>query len=115
MTIVRSYPEELSKKQSYDLTMNPKTQKMLDAVGTVLDIAAWCHYKDNNGKDGAEQDIMSILTPEGEIYATNSETFRKDFFRMVDLFGPDGVDCVEVITGTSKAGRPFVDCAYAGK
>lgn len=113
MEIIKNYPEELSNKQKYDLTMSPKTQKMSSAKGSVLEIAAFCRYLDAD-KDGEAREVMSILTPDGEIFATNSATFMDDFERMCDLFGPGGVGAIEVISGTSKAGREFITCAYAG-
>jgi len=113
MTILKSYPETLSKKALYNLTMSPKTQKMTTAKGSTLEVAAWCLYDDVD-KEGEVRRVLSIQTPEGEIFATNSATFQDDFLRMVDLF--DGVvSAIEVISGTSKGGREFIDCAYAGE
>lgn len=113
MTILKSYPETLTKKELYNLTMSPKTQKMTTAKGSILEVAAWCLYDDVD-KEGEVRRVLSIQTPEGEIFATNSATFQDDFFRMVDLF--DGVvTTIEVISGTSKGGREFIDCAYAGE
>ena len=114
MQIIKTYPEELSKKQTYDLTMSPKIRKMKDAKGSTIDVAAWCFYEDAD-KDGGElRAVLSILTPEGEILATNSPTFQADFAAMCDLFGDGGVDRLEIISGQSKAGREFITCAYAG-
>lgn len=114
MKIEESYPENLTNKQKYDLTMSPKTRKMKDAKGTVLEISAWCVYTDAD-KDGNDRQVLSLLTPEGETYATNSATFADDFDKMVDLFGADGITAIEVISGTSKAGREYITCAYAGE
>ena len=114
MQIVNSYPEQLTKKQKYDLTMSPKTCKMKDVKGGALDVAAWCLYDDVD-KDGEARRVLTIQTPEGETYATNSATFQTDFLSMVELFGPGGVDRVEIISGMSKAGREFITCCYAGE
>lgn len=113
MNIIKTYPENLSNKQIYDLTMSPKTQKMSSAKGSLIEIAAFCRYLDVD-KDGEAREVFSVLTPDGEIFATNSPTFMDDFDRMCDLFGPGGVGGIEVISGTSKAGREFITCAYAG-
>ena len=112
MTIKKCYPETLTNKQKYDLTMNPKTQKMTSAKGSTIEIAAWCYYEDAD-KEGELRTVLSLQTPEGELFATNSATFQDDFFRMVDLFGT--VSAIDVISGISKGGREFIDCAYAGE
>lgn len=113
MKIITSWPENLTKAQMYKLTMSPETGKMKDAVGTVLEIAAWALYTDGDGDQ--ERDVLAILTPEGETYGTNSSTFQGDFADMADLFGAGGVDKIRVISGTSKAGRQYITCAYAGE
>ena len=115
MEILRIYPENASKKQRYDLTMNPKNQKMSLCEGQRLEIAGWCHYVDADAKSGEARELFSIQTPEGEVYATNSPTAWREFERMVDVFGPDGVSAVEVTSGTSKNGRKFITLVYAGE
>ena len=106
--------KELTTEEMYYLTMSPETQKMSDNIGQVVDIEAWIIYQDVN-KDGDMQKILSILTPEGETLATNSATFMGDFERLMDLFSQNNetVKRVEIISGTSKAGRQFVTVKYA--
>ena len=112
MTILNTYPETLTNAQKYALILSPKTQKMKDAKGSVLEISAWCHYTDA-ASNGEEREILAVLTPDGESFATNSATFVKDFLKMVDLFG-DELRSIEVISGTSKTGREYITCAYVG-
>lgn len=113
MKIINS-SANLTPKEIYSLTMSPKTKKMKDAISSRIEIAAWASYEDVNKKTGEVQEILSIMTPEGEIFATNSPTFKEDFFQMQDLFRDMGetVHAISVITGTSKAGREFISCAY---
>ena len=113
MIINKSFPADLDKRTIYSLTMSPRTMKMKDAKGQTLDVKAWALYTDLD-QDGNDRQVLAVLTPEGETYATNSPTFQDDFFRMVELFGADGVDAIEVISGISKAGREFITCAYGG-
>lgn len=115
MNIIRMHPENPGKKITYSLTMSPKMRNMKELKGATLDVSAWCKYEDVDAKTNELRPILSIMSPEGEVYGTNSATFIDDFERMVDLFGPDGVEAVEVISGTSKAGREFITCAYAGE
>lgn len=114
MKILQHYPEELTKKHIYALTMSPKIGRMKDAKGSQLDVAAWCIYEDAD-KDGEVRQVLSIATPEDEVLATNSMTFMTDFLSMVELFGPGGVDRIEIISGMSKNGREYITCSYAGK
>lgn len=114
MKIVKS-SENLSVKDIYHLTMNPQTQKMKDVIGQRIEIAAWAEYEDLNRKDNTTQNILAIKTPDGETFATNSPTFKNDFSAMVELFESMGekVGAVEVVSGTSNAGREYITCVYA--
>ncbi len=114
MEILKKSKETFTPKELYVLTMSPETQKMKDAISQTIEVGNFCLYEDTNSK-GELQNILAISTPEGECIATNSATFIEDFFRMQDLFSGCGevVKSVKVISGTSKAGREFITCAYA--
>jgi hypothetical protein len=108
----------LSTEDKYYLTMSPDIQKMSDQQGQILDIDKWLIYSDANEDKNAEakeQQILSIMTKEGEVFATNSPTFIKDFQKLVDLFNSSNekVEKIEIISGLSKAGRTFITCKYA--
>lgn len=106
---------ELTAAQRYHLTKSPAVQKMKNCVGKTLNMEQWCMYIDSD-KEGKEQRILSILTTDGEVYATNSPTFIDSFEEMQEIFTDAGeqVHAVNVISGTSKAGREYITCVYAG-
>lgn len=106
---------ELTAKDIYTLTMNPNTQKMKDVKGQRIEIDRWAIYEDINKKTEEPQQILSIATPEGETFATNSPTFIDDFVNMISLFHSMGEDvpAIVVSSGTSKAGREFTTCLYS--
>lgn len=109
MTTINRSSKELTKKEIYQMTMSPKIQKISDNKGVVIDVAAYCFYSDVKN-DGKTVDILSVMDADGSIYATNSPTFRDDFEKICEIM--DGEDfSIEVISGTSKAGREFVTCA----
>lgn len=114
MNIVKSFPETLSKKEIYQLTKSPKAQKMSDAEGSVLEVKAWAIYEDVDDTTGEVRTILSILTPDGEVFGTNSPTFQRDFQDMAEIFEGEPLS-VQVISGTSKNGRTFYTCVYAGE
>lgn len=106
-TIIKSN-KELTKRESYKLTLDPAIKKMKDFIGVQIDVAAYCLYKDVN-KDGKEVEVLSIMDKDGGVCATNSETFKRDFMNIANLM--DGDDyAIEIISGQSKAGREFITC-----
>lgn len=113
MKIINSSPN-LNPVQIYQLTVANNAQKMKDAVGQRLEIAAYAQYEDiDNG--GKPQEILAIMTREGEVFATNSATFIREFNRMVEFFAGYNmtVDSIMVNSGISKSGRDYISCAYS--
>lgn len=111
--LLRVSKEELTKKEKYLLTCanNMRMIKELDD-GEKIDVALWCIFNDE--KDDAEDvTILSIIDNDGNIYATNSETFRRKFEEIADVYDDEGYAgfTIEKLSGETKAGRPFVYCA----
>lgn len=108
MTTIIMSNKELTKRESYKLTLDPAIKKMKDFIGLQIDVSAYCFYKDVN-KDGKEVEVLSIMDKDGCVCATNSDTFKRDFMKIAELM--DGEEyTIEVIRGQSKAGREFITC-----
>ena len=108
MTITK-ISKELNKKELYKMTMDAGIKKMKDFVGASIDVYAYCVYTDFNSKDNKEVEVLSVMDEDGNVYATNSPTFKKDFMNIAALM--DGEDfSVGITSGISKAGREFITC-----
>ena len=94
------YPKTLEKKDLYSLIESPEIRKMKDAIGTELLVKAFVLREDG------DQLITSIMDQSGEVFATNSKTVYKSMMRLLDIGIPAKL---EVITGTSRAGRTYTD------
>lgn len=115
MEILKIHPETLPTRERYLLTTAPNMRKMQTAADSILEVDAYALYTDVNRKDGSINEVLSVLTSEGEIFATISPTFKEDFFRIVEFFGGAGesIPAIKVIQGQSKNGRPFISCTIA--
>lgn len=103
--------KELTKQEIYFLTKAQDVMKMKDAVDSVVELSAWVIYTDLNA-DGEEVELFSMRTVDGETYATNSATFIRAFRDILDVFSPEEVTKLKIMSGTSKNNRQFVTCAY---
>ena len=106
---------ELTTAELYMLTMSPEIGKMSEVSDqSIIEIDSWVIYTDVDS-NGAEQEILSIKDIFGEVSATNSPTFIREFKRMVQLFETNNekVEKIKLVKGTSKAGRQFITCSYA--
>ena len=102
---------ELSNQELYLLTMSPKADSVKNHVGERIDVAAWLLFEDADKKSGDVHTVLSVLTPDNEVFSSISPTFQSDFLDMAELFHNDFA--FDVISGKSKAGREFVTCALA--
>ena len=112
MKTLKQYPENMDSKLKYDLMRSPKIQKISLCKGQVLDVEAYVIREDETG-EGEITEVLSIKTPEGELYATNSKTFVREFKAILECCDPPFA--IEVIDGVSRAGRHFVTCAWVTK
>ena len=101
---------ELTKVEKYQLTQSPDMLSMKDIDDEAkITVNAWCVYEDINSKDD-EVEILTILTPDNQIYCTQSATFKEDFMNIVDIMEENEVFTIIKRSGTTKAGRPYVYC-----
>lgn len=109
MNVTKMYPETMDKKTLYSLTRGQSMSIKDVDERTVITPVAYAVYEDTN-KDGETKEVLAIRDAEsGEVFATVSPTFKRDFFDIVD-FMPEGDYSIRVIHGTTKAGRDFVTC-----
>lgn len=113
MRIIES-SENLTAREVYALTKDPQTRKMSEAAGTKLPVVRWCIYADVDKKTGEERELLAVDTGEG-VFATNSATCVESFRSGRELFVQFGTDVheINVFTGTSKAGRTYLDCSVS--
>ena len=102
---------ELTNQEIYFLTMSPKADSVKNHIGERIDVSAWAVFEDTDKKTGEVHNVLSVLTPDNEIFCSVSPTFQSDFFDMAELFQNDFA--FEIVSGKSNAGREFVTCALA--
>lgn len=109
MEILKQYPETMDAKEKYDLLRSPKMDKISNAKGQVLEVASYVLRADLD-KDGNAVEVLSIKTTDGDLYATNSSTFIREFEAILECTEP--VFCIDVIDGVSKSNRHYTTCAW---
>lgn len=109
MEVIKSYPENLDKRELFRLMNSNETGKMSDAEGSVISPRAWVIFNDADAKTGEVKKVVVIDTKDGELFGTISNTFITEFEKIVDYFGGDPGD-IKIISGESKAGRTYITC-----
>ena len=114
-TILESTQEvQENKKLKYQMTAGQKMTVIKELNdGDVINVNNWCVFVDE--KENA--DDVTILTIQdgntGTIFCTNSETFRRSFLDIADIYkdeGKIGFD-IEKMSGTTKSNRTYINCS----
>ena len=112
MEVIKKFPEDMDPKTAYKLMKSPEVKKMSEAEGSILEIESWIYYNSPDRETGEIKEVIAVATPDGELFATISNTFKEEFMDMVNYFGSD-LGAIKVIAGTSKAGRKYITCSIA--
>lgn len=110
MELIKAFPAELDQRTIYKMMKSPEVKKMSDADGSILEVAAWIIYSDVDSRTGETRNILTIQTTDGELFATVSGVFQREFSDITKYFGDD-VGAIKVTSGKSKAGRQFLTCS----
>lgn len=103
---------EFTAAETWKMTRDAAIQKMSEIEGQSFKPIEYCVYEDTNA-DGKDQVLLSIMAEDGVVYATNSETFRREFLDMCNVFreAHEEIDKITVMGGQTNAGRHFITCA----
>lgn len=107
MNIIEKSRENMSKKELYMMTRNSAIQKMRDAEGQELSVKDWVKFEDTDSRTGEVQELISVMADSGEVYATNSATFIREFDEIVDIMEGEPF-VIRVVGGQSKNGRHYI-------
>lgn len=105
-------PVGLNKRTIYAIT-HANSYKMSDFVGRVITPTSVVITETDDKKVA----FLSVDHGEGnvEVYATNSRTFIASLEEILDTFENDlaAIGGIYIASGTSRAGRPYIDCGLA--
>lgn len=106
--------KELNTYEKYDLISSPSISA-LKTLGNreIIGVGNWCIYSttDNHGHTMEILSIQDSFT--GMVYAGQSETFRAEFEKILDMIHDMGETdfYIEALVRKSKAGRDYMLCA----
>lgn len=102
--------------QLYKLSKSPEIAKLSTVKGEEIEIANFLVYEDENA-DGDVTTVASFETVQGELYATNSKTFVRDFRDILSMCVEAGAPMptrIKVLPKVGKSGREYLQCVYIG-
>jgi hypothetical protein len=77
MNIIKSFPEELTKRDAYKLTESQTTHKLIELAGSIIEPEKWVLFED-------EDKTVLTIEADGELYGTISGTFIDAFIKAME-------------------------------
>ena len=106
---------EFTPTEKYLMTKSPSIISVKNVEdGTILEVKGYLQYEDEdqNGKTSYMTSLIGISNGEQVVWSTQSKTFVDNFVDISEIF--DNSDfTIKKISGTTKAGRPYVNCDLA--
>ena len=108
MNIINTNKADMSKREIYALTRSQSISLKDVENGAEITPDVWALYTDVNSK-GNEVEILAVKDVAGNVFTTNSPTFKEEFAYIAALMSGEQYD-IRVIKRESKAGRTFITC-----
>lgn len=111
MVKITNKSQDFSNLEVYKMTKSHSlnTLKNLEN-GAKLEVSGVMEWEDINDETGEAIKLLSIITTDGATYVTQSDTFKRDLFDIIEIFEHKFPIVVEHGVGNSKAGREYHFC-----
>ena len=113
MTILKK-SGALTMAEMYRLTKSPEIAKLSTVKGQEIHIKHFIVHEDTD-QNGDTAIIAAFETEEGELFASNSKTFTRDFMDILAMCEEAGAPMpvkIKVLEKIGKSGRAYIQCAY---
>lgn len=103
---------EITPVERYLMTLSPKLHMIKDVPdGTIIQVDAFIEFEDVDDTTGDATNMISILSGK-EGYVAQSATFKRSLKDINDCMQGQSFS-IEKLSGETKAGRAYVNCALA--
>lgn len=110
MINIKTMSREFTDVEKYLMTISPAIISMKDvADGTQITVAGILYFEDVKENTGEAVEVMSIITPDNEVYSCQSATFKRSVNDIATIMG-DKVFPIIKTSGKTKSGRDFINC-----
>ena len=96
MELIKAFPAELDQRTIYKMMTSPDVQKMSDADGSILEVAAWISYTDTDSRTGEIKELLvnrkwyySIFAGIKALYVTASHNMANRIIELAERYEYD--------------------------
>lgn len=107
---INNTSRDFTEVEQYLMTLDRGIKSLKDVEdNTSISVAGYLTFTDEK-ENGDSVDILSIITPDNEVFSCQSATFKRSFDNITSIMHGKQFSVIKV-SGTTKKGRPYIDCA----
>ena len=107
---INTQSRDFTEVEQYLMTMDRGIKSLKDVEDkTSIPVAGYLTFTDEK-ENGDSVDILSIITPDNEVFSCQSATFKRSFDNISNIMHGKQFSVIKA-SGTTKNGRPYIDCA----
>lgn len=101
---------EFTEVEKYLMTIAPSIKSMKEVEdGTVIEVDGTLLFNDTKEDTGETVEILSIITPDLQVYSCQSKTFKRSLEDISNIMDGKKFAIVK-ISGKTNAGRDYINC-----
>lgn len=102
--------QEYNEIEKYLMTISPAIESIKNLPdGEKITVKKYMIFEDVKENTGETVEILSILTPDNEVYSAQSATLKRSFNDIVNIMGDKPFTIIK-ISGKTKSNRDFINC-----
>lgn len=110
MITIKDMSREFDKVEQYLMTVSPAMKSMKDVEdGTKITVSGTLMFEDTKENTGETVEVLSIITPEKQVYSCQSATFKRSLKDIANIMEGQEFTIIKT-SGQTKAGRGYIDC-----
>lgn len=107
---INTQSKDFTEVEQYLMTLDRNIKSLKDVEdNTAISVAGYLTFTDEK-ENGDSVDILSIITPDNEVFSCQSATFKRSFNNIANIMHDKAFSVIK-LSGVTKAGRPYIDCA----
>ena len=110
MVEIKTVSREFTEVEQYLMTIAPAIQSLKDVEdGTHITVDGVLEFTDIKENTGESVDIMSIITPDKQVYSCQSTTFKRSIHDISNIMKDKQFTVIKT-SGVTESGRDFINC-----
>lgn len=110
MIEIKTVSREFTEVEQYLMTIAPSIHSIKDIEdGMHITVDGVLEFTDIKENTGEAVDVMSIITPDKQVYSCQSATFKRSIRDISNIMKGKEFTVIKT-SGKTKAGRDFINC-----